>query len=316
MKIIETIHHLIAPRHTNNYRARLLHPSGVTIVLLLIILAQSVFQFLVASNSGILGYASQISVEEVIKLTNNRRIENGLTPVVFNSSLSQAAKAKGEDMLNSDYWAHVSPTGTEPWKFFRDVGYTYRYAGENLARDFTSPVAAVDAWMASPSHRENMLSSKYKDIGVAVVEGDLAGQDTTIIVQLFGTLAQDSVTVPVAAAQSVNSTEVAATTAAPSATPSPSPTLVPVAAEMEPLSPVGGETLQPVSPSFSVASPFDASKAVSLGTIGFMAILLLGDILYISRRRINRKGSRTLAHLAFFVMIFAILLISKAGEII
>ena len=39
--------------------------------------------------------------------------------------------------------------------------------------------------MNSPSHKENILSSKYKEIGIGVIEGNLAGVDTTIIVQFL-----------------------------------------------------------------------------------------------------------------------------------
>ncbi len=65
-----------------------------------------------------MGYASSISLDEVLRLTNERRKEAGLSPLKLDPVLSQAAKSKGEDMLNKDYWAHVSPDGVEPWKFF------------------------------------------------------------------------------------------------------------------------------------------------------------------------------------------------------
>lgn len=303
MKAISHLHHALIPRHSNNYKARLLQPAGITVVLLSLFLVQSVFQLVMSTSPSVLGYAAQIDINEVIRLTNLKREENGLAPVTLNLNLTDAAKQKGDDMLSHDYWAHISPTGVEPWDFFNSVGYKYRYAGENLARDFSSANGAVDAWMASPSHRENMLSSKYKEIGVAVVEGDLAGQDTTIIVQLFGTKAQDAVAVPVAAAQ--DNQEITQSETEPSTVPNnnlvlPTP-----------------NTDVVVSTSFSSSeSPFNATRAVSLGTVGFMMVLLTGDMLYISRHNISRKSSRSFAHLAFLGMVFAILLVIKAGKII
>jgi len=81
-----------------------------------------------------------------------QRVSVGLLPLEANATLAQAAQAKAADMLNNNYWAHVSPDGTQPWSFFVNAGYSYRYAGENLARDFTNPASAVDAWMASPTN--------------------------------------------------------------------------------------------------------------------------------------------------------------------
>ena len=101
-------------------------------------------------------------------------------------------------MIDRDYWAHVAPDGTQPWKFFTSFGYKYRYAGENLARDFSNASSAMDAWMNSPTHKENILNPKYKEIGIGVVEGDLAGTDTTIIVQFFGATYADKVVQPIA----------------------------------------------------------------------------------------------------------------------
>lgn len=123
----------------------------------------------------ILGYAANISSTEIVSLTNQKRTEAGVSSLIYNLQLEQAARQKGQDMIENDYWAHVAPDGTEPWVFFVDAGYKYRYAGENLARDFSNPQDAINAWMASPSHKDNLLSDKYKEIGIAVVEGDLGG---------------------------------------------------------------------------------------------------------------------------------------------
>jgi uncharacterized protein YkwD len=105
---------------------------------------------------------------------------------------------KGRDMIDKDYWAHVAPDGTQPWKFFSQFGYKYRFAGENLARDFSNANDAVNAWMNSPTHKDNILNPKYKEIGIGITEGDLAGSDTTIIVQFFGATYSDKVTQPLA----------------------------------------------------------------------------------------------------------------------
>jgi hypothetical protein len=89
-------------------------------------------------------------------------------------------------MFAEQYWAHVSPSGIQPWKWFGDVGYNYSFAGENLAKNYPTSQATVDAWMNSPTHRENILNKEYTDVGFAVMDGVLNGQNTTLVVALYG----------------------------------------------------------------------------------------------------------------------------------
>src|SRR5258708_6248618 len=185
--MFEALAHLLLPRQSNNHKAKLIQSSTLAIITLLIVFINSAFGFLGAKTGQVLGYAANISPSEVERLTNVQRTSNGLSPVIDNPVLDSAEQAKGRNMLAKGYWAHVAPDGTQPWAFFIAAGYNYRYAGENLARDFSDANSAVNAWMASPTHRENVLSPNYKEIGIGVVEGNLAGADTTIIVQFFGT---------------------------------------------------------------------------------------------------------------------------------
>jgi len=206
-------------------------------------------------------------------------------------------------MLAKGYWAHFAPDGTSPWSFFLSFGYKYKYAGENLARDFPDASSAVTAWMNSPSHRENILNPNYEDIGIGVVEGSLAGADTTIIVQFFGTPLSGSPSIPVAQAKGN-------TTATPKPVPVPTliPTPVPVAAATLNQSTIGA--------SLSFISPFTSTKNISLLVTGILILVLSIDLIVVRRNRIMRIGGRTLAHLAFFGMILAVILILKAGQII
>lgn len=305
MKFAHRIAHLVWPRESNNQKAKLLHSSSLTYLTIALILFQGVLGFFPKIGPQILGYAANISPDEVIRLTNEKRAQNGIAPVSLNSTLSQAAQAKGADMLNKDYWAHVAPDGTQPWKFFIDFGYRYRYAGENLARDFTNAPSAVDAWMASPSHKENLLNPKYKDIGIAVVEGDLAGVDTTIIVQFFGTKYTDTIA-PAPIAQATP-TPTAAATVAPTTIPTPTPT--------PPAQPAQLTVLNAEKPTVLI-SPFTTTKTVSIAVVGILLGILIIDGVVTSRRRIARIGGRTFAHLSFLGMILAIILILKAGQVL
>jgi hypothetical protein len=309
MKILHFLRHLFLPHESNNQKAKLLHSSTLILISLFLIFYQLVLSFLPRLGPKILGYAANISPDEVIRLTNEKRVQNGLAPLSTNSVLSQAAQAKGADMLNKGYWAHVAPDGTQPWKFFADFGYKYRYAGENLARDFSNPASAVEAWMNSPSHRENLLSDKYKEIGVAVVEGSLAGINTTIIVQFFGTKYVDTIpAVPVAQNQPT-------ATIAPTAV----PTIVPAVTLVSPLpTPIQSgptPTSLAIVPQVLV-SPFKATQNFSLVIVGLLLAVLTLDALFVSRRRIVRIGGKSFAHLAFLGMILVIALILKAGQVL
>jgi hypothetical protein len=88
-------------------------------------------------------------------------------------------------MFSQNYWDHTSPSGTQPWTFFEENNYSYVYAGENLAKGYTDSESTVKAWMESPSHKENILSSRYSEIGVAVGTGNINGKPTTLVVQMF-----------------------------------------------------------------------------------------------------------------------------------
>ena len=131
-------------------------------------------------------FASSINASILIDLTNEARANDNLPVLVINQKLIQAALAKGNDMIENNYFAHTSPSGITPWHWIDQTGYDYIYAGENLAIDFATSEDIFNAWMESPLHRENILNSHYKDIGISVVTGDWEGRNTTIVIQMFG----------------------------------------------------------------------------------------------------------------------------------
>lgn len=137
------------------------------------------------SGAKILGFATDVTLVDLYDQTNLERQQNGLSKLKYSPVLEEAAKQKAADMFADDYWAHISPSGTTPWEFFENVEYRYVYAGENLAKDFDKSTNLVAAWMNSPTHRENILNPNYTEIGFAVVNGDLNGSETTLVVQMF-----------------------------------------------------------------------------------------------------------------------------------
>ena len=176
----------LLPQEERAQRAPIIHRPALAIYIFILLFFYVFVNFFKTAAPGILGFASDIFTDEIVELTNAERDRNGLPPLRLDPLLSEAARRKAEDMFADDYWAHIAPDGTKPWDFITGVGYNYVYAGENLAKDFQKSEAVVKAWMESPTHRQNILNEKFKDIGVAVVNGALNGYETTLVVQMFG----------------------------------------------------------------------------------------------------------------------------------
>lgn len=123
----------------------------------------------------------------VVTETNEARKNEDLPPLVRSDILDQAAQLKAEDMAAHGYFAHKSPEGITPWHWFREAGYHYAYAGENLAVHFTDSTTVVDAWLKSPTHRANVMNADYTEIGIGTAKGSYEGFNTVFVVQLFGT---------------------------------------------------------------------------------------------------------------------------------
>lgn len=274
--------HLFLPHHTNNHKAKLLHHQSLLVLLGLFIMAQSSLSLFHGIKPNILGYASQIPPQTIIELTNKERAAAGLPTLKESKELDAAATAKAADMFASDYWAHNAPDGTEPWTFILNSGYAYLHAGENLARDFNNPSSVVEAWMKSSTHKANIVSPKYQDIGVAVVDGKLNGVETTLVVQMFGTTQ--------AAAPQVSTGKTA-------------PGIRQVLAQ---------ETRAYAAPKV-LLSPFDVSRSISLAFVILIIATLAFDWLIVWRRNLVRISGKSWAHLTYFLTIMIILVLLKQG---
>ena len=106
---------------------------------------------------------------EVVRLVNDIRRQNGLNPLTANWELSRVARYKSQDMREKGYFSHTSPTYGTPFQMIKAFGLTYRSAGENIARGYSTPQAVVNGWMNSSGHRANILNASYTQIGVGYV---------------------------------------------------------------------------------------------------------------------------------------------------
>ncbi len=122
----------------------------------------------------------------LVDMTNEARAESNLPTLKINPVLVKAAEEKAKDMVENSYFAHTSPNGVTPWFWFADVGYKFAYAGENLAVGFNESSQVHSGWINSPTHKANILSSNFTEIGIAVADGYHKGKPATFVVQMFG----------------------------------------------------------------------------------------------------------------------------------
>lgn len=287
--LIHTLKHLFAPRTSNNHRPKVLLPQSLTFLAGFMVMVNFSAQVLAQNSGGILGYASDITLQQVWEQVNQKRVEEGLNKLALNDKLSEAAREKAADMFTFDYWAHTNPqNGSDPWHFFDAVGYKYRYAGENLARDFAATKPMVQAWMDSATHRENILSAKYQETGIAVVNGVLNGVETTLTVQLFGTQQQAGVVPQISDVKNQISDvrDKAEETIQP---------------EQEVIKGLGSQKI--ANP---ILSPLAISKAFGIATLVLLAAVLVIDSIIISYRKTRRIAGRNWAHLAFIIFLIVL----------
>lgn len=107
-----------------------------------------------------------IASDSLVTKLNQIRTSNGLAALQENSQLYLSAGNKACDMNEKKYWSHTNTSDhTFDW-WISKAGYNFYTAGENLARNFISDTTMVASWMNSPSHKANILSTNYTEIGV------------------------------------------------------------------------------------------------------------------------------------------------------
>ena len=138
------------------------------------------------------GRMAAVVTSTLVSQTNDERSEAGLSDLTVNPLLVAAAQAKADHMAANSYFSHTSPDGTTSWQWIVDQGYRFAYAGENLAVNFTDSRSVTDAWMASPTHRANIMNGRFTQVGIASAVGEYKGREAVFVVQMFGTPAGQS----------------------------------------------------------------------------------------------------------------------------
>jgi hypothetical protein len=294
------------PHPEERRRASLLSNKSFFIYCIVLFAMAVLFRVLPSVLPGVLGYASNISVEDLLHYTNAQRESDGLKDLRLNAKLSQAAAKKAQDMFAEDYWAHVSPSGKEPWDFILGSGYDYTYAGENLAKNFATSHEVVQAWYNSPSHKENLLSPNYDEIGFAVVNGVLNGYETTLVVQMFGR-PRDAKQIATVYQEAELLKEFENSKSE----------RLGVADQKVPSSATKEISLNPQPQTSGVKIDVTkVSKAISLSMGAFILILLSLDIWYSRKKGIVKLNGHTLAHITLLVIVLlSIWFVLKPGAI-
>jgi uncharacterized protein YkwD len=102
---------------------------------------------------------------------NQIRQKQGLSELRSNSKLAEVARRYSQKMAEQNFFSHTSPNGDRVTERVRSAGIYYWIVGENLFRgtNFPDPAAeAVEGWMNSPGHRENILRPEYRETGIGV----------------------------------------------------------------------------------------------------------------------------------------------------
>lgn len=303
------LRHFFLPHPETHKKAHLLSFKALIIYILFFLLLQFGLGTLSRVRPDILGISSALNQQDLIRLTNEERAKSGLPALLEDGRLSAAAAAKAQNMFAENYWAHFSPSGKDPWGFINGAGYKFTYAGENLARNFYNSPDVVNAWMASPTHKDNILNSHYRNIGIAIVEGKLDGQDTILVVQEFGTPVES-----IALAPTIQAAPVPSKTPVSSPSDSPVSTSAPLAQASIPVVNLPIVASEQIKANQGIDG-YLALRYIGLGFLFGLFLLILVDLYILRRRAVTRLAGRHLPHLAIITVAASSLANMEPGTI-
>lgn len=105
-------------------------------------------------------------INEVYEITNNYRSLVGVSSLTLDSSLVEAASIRAKELSNS--FSHTRPNGNSCFTVLSELGISYGTAGENIAVGYGSSQSVMEGWRSSSGHYQNIISSKFKKIGIGV----------------------------------------------------------------------------------------------------------------------------------------------------
>lgn len=173
------------PHEENDHKPHILREVSLVTMLAtaLILCVTSLGSNYLVTSTSLLG---NVYSSVLVDLTNADRIKNNKPVLTISPVLENAAQMKANDMVTKNYFAHTSPDGLTPWHWFKKAGYSFSYAGENLAVGFSESEQVNNGWLNSPTHKANIIDEHFTEIGIATMNGTRKGKDATYVVQMFG----------------------------------------------------------------------------------------------------------------------------------
>jgi len=110
-----------------------------------------------------------LDFDKALSDLNAYRIENGLTPLVYNEKLNRASEVHAQDLASAGIISHTGTDGSGHGDRVQRQGYYFTIAGENVATGQMSWEDAFEAWQKSPGHNANLLRDDVTEFGLALV---------------------------------------------------------------------------------------------------------------------------------------------------
>ena len=129
-----------------------------------------------SSNSGL-----SVDENKVLELINNKRKEKNLSPLIIDDDVQNLAKLKAIDLVENNCFTHYSPSYGSPFEMLKNNSIKYKVASENIAGN-SDIEKAVDSWLNSNAHKNNIFSNDFNYTGIGVVNSLTYGK---IIVEIF-----------------------------------------------------------------------------------------------------------------------------------
>jgi uncharacterized YkwD family protein len=133
------------------------------------------------SSGGSINVSLTAQQQQMIDLINQERAKSGLQQLQPNAKLMELASLKAKDLVDHNYFSHISPQYGSPFQMMRTAGVVYKSAAENIAGN-RSVQAAHIALMNSPGHRANILNANFNQVGIGIAPGGPYGM---MFVEMF-----------------------------------------------------------------------------------------------------------------------------------
>jgi uncharacterized protein YkwD len=174
------IHHHAVPRTPAHAR-----PLALALVLVTLLIAMLAGPVAAVPTDEALRDAEVRVLERI----NEERAALDLRPIRMDSRIRRVAQARSSDMVDRRYFDHVDPDGKAPWDHLDAASISWYRAGEIIALNHVSPISsaashAVDQWMASQGHHDQIVSTVFNYAGVGVaVTADGTSYWTVVFIQ-------------------------------------------------------------------------------------------------------------------------------------